>query len=346
MAVIFNYRKKHGYSYLWNACAGLQQPAVHTHTDIYTMNISQRYPKRQMKTTLYVTAGSITLALGIIGIFLPLLPTTPFLLLSAWFYCRSSSRLYGWLAGHPVLGLYIRNYTYRKATTLSSKITAIVLLWITLLLCIFVFADTLWLKILLGAILIGVTWHLLSLRTLRPDEFVTLHRVRTNKQTARVAALADTIWREHYGYFIDASQLDYMLAGMQSAAAIKTQTDNGYDYYLLRCDGKYVGYTALRCDPDSIFLSKLYLLREARGKGFAAEVMTFAENRCRRHGKVKIRLTVNRANTGSIAAYHRMGFVTVREEVADIGNGYVMDDYIMEKNVAARPNATAQARKG
>ncbi len=308
------------------------------------MNRGAAHQQREMKTTLYVTAGSITLALGIIGIFLPLLPTTPFLLLSAWLYCRSSSRLYGWLVGHPVLGLYIRNYSYRKATTLPSKIMSITLLWATILLCIFVFADPLWLKIMLGTILVGVTWHLLSLRTLRPDEFVTLHRVRTRKRAASVAALADTIRREHRDDSIDASQPNRQFAALQSAEAVKAQTEDGYDYYLLRCAGKDIGYAALKRDPDSIFLSQLYLINEAHGKGFAEEAIAFAENRCRRYGKKKIRLTVNSTDTVGITAYSRMGFVPAHE-AADVVNGYVSDYCIMEKTVTERPVTSANVRK-
>ena len=83
----------------------------------------------------YIILGSTALALGMLGIFLPLLPTTPFLLLSAWFYCKGSDRLYGWLMSHPYLGSYIRNYREKRAITLQSKATAVSLMFVTILIC-------------------------------------------------------------------------------------------------------------------------------------------------------------------------------------------------------------------
>ena len=100
----------------------------------------------------YIILGSTALALGMLGIFLPLLPTTPFLLLSAWFYCKGSDRLYGWLMSHPYLGSYIRNYREKRAITLQSKATAVSLMFVTILICILFVAESLWLKILLAAI--------------------------------------------------------------------------------------------------------------------------------------------------------------------------------------------------
>ena len=95
----------------------------------------------------YIILGSTALALGMLGIFLPLLPTTPFLLLSAWFYCKGSDRLYGWLMSHPYLGSYIRNYREKRAITLQSKATAVSLMFVTILICILFVAESLWLKI-------------------------------------------------------------------------------------------------------------------------------------------------------------------------------------------------------
>lgn len=102
-----------------------------------------------------------------IGIFVPLLPTTPLLLLAAALYFKGSPRLYLWLTAHPRLGVYIRNYRENRAVTVQVKVAAISMLWATILLCIFLFAEPLWLKLLLAAVAIGVTIHLLSLKTLR-----------------------------------------------------------------------------------------------------------------------------------------------------------------------------------
>jgi len=118
-----------------------------------------------------VLAGSAFLALGIIGIFLPLLPTTPFLLLAAACYFRSSQRFYNWLINNKLLGKYIRNYRDGNGISLNVKIFTISLLWITIG-CSALFAvDALFVRIILIIIAIGVTVHVLSVRsTARPKQ--------------------------------------------------------------------------------------------------------------------------------------------------------------------------------
>ena len=116
---------------------------------------------------LYILFGTLSLILGIIGVFLPLLPTTPFLLLTAALYVRSSPRLYHWLLHQKYLGNYIRNFRENKAIPLRAKIISISLIWITILNCIFFIAPYLWLKILLLLIAIGTSYHILSFKTLK-----------------------------------------------------------------------------------------------------------------------------------------------------------------------------------
>ena len=117
--------------------------------------------------TLYIALGTLSLALGILGIFLPLLPTTPFLLLTAALYCKSSPRLYNWLLNHKHLGPYIRNFRENKAIPLRAKIISLVLMWGTMLYCIFFLVPLVWVKILLFLIAVGVTYHILSFKTLK-----------------------------------------------------------------------------------------------------------------------------------------------------------------------------------
>jgi uncharacterized membrane protein YbaN (DUF454 family) len=111
--------------------------------------------------------GSISLALGVAGIFIPLLPTTPFLLLTATLYLKGSFRLYNRLINHKYLGVYIRNFRENKAIPLRVKIVSVSLVWITILYCIFFIADPLCLKVLLLCIAAGVSYHILSFKTLR-----------------------------------------------------------------------------------------------------------------------------------------------------------------------------------
>lgn len=111
--------------------------------------------------------GSISLALGIIGIFVPMLPTTPFLLLSAALYFRSSPKLYDWLMSHPHLGPYIRNFRENKAIPLRVKIISVTLVWCTLLYCALGIATELWLKVFFVALATGITIHILHYKTLK-----------------------------------------------------------------------------------------------------------------------------------------------------------------------------------
>ena len=112
--------------------------------------------------------GAVALVLGLVGIFVPLLPTTPFLLLAAALWVRSSPWLYGWLVSHRRLGPYIRQFREHRAIPLRAKVISVALLWATLLYCIVAVVDRLWwVQLLLLAVAVGVTWHILSFATLR-----------------------------------------------------------------------------------------------------------------------------------------------------------------------------------
>ena len=122
-----------------------------------------------MKKIFLLIAGTITLILGIIGIILPILPTTPFLLLSATCYCKSSKKLYTWLLEHKVLGIYIRSYILYSAITIQAKIISIIALWGVMSSTIIFFIDPTWLRILLIFIAVGVTTYILRIQTLTKD---------------------------------------------------------------------------------------------------------------------------------------------------------------------------------
>ena len=116
---------------------------------------------------ILIILGSICLILGVIGIFLPLLPTTPFLLLAATFYVRSSEKLYQWLIHQKYLGTYIRNFREHRAIPLRAKAISISMVWITLIYCALMISDEIWIKILFMVLAISVTWHILSYKTLK-----------------------------------------------------------------------------------------------------------------------------------------------------------------------------------
>jgi uncharacterized membrane protein YbaN (DUF454 family) len=114
-----------------------------------------------------IAIGTLCVGLGLLGIFLPVLPTTPFLLLAAACYCRSSKRFYSWLINNRWLGKYIRNYREKKGMALNLKIYIISLLWITILLSVIFAVDLLLVRILLIIIAVAVTVHISRIKTLR-----------------------------------------------------------------------------------------------------------------------------------------------------------------------------------
>jgi len=111
--------------------------------------------------------GLISLGLGILGAFLPVLPTTPLLLLSAALFLRGNRRLYDWLMNHPKLGVYISNFMKHKAIPLRVKVVAVSMLWITLLYCAIWVAGHWAFRLFFILIAIGVTIHILSYKTLK-----------------------------------------------------------------------------------------------------------------------------------------------------------------------------------
>ena len=116
---------------------------------------------------VYVVLGILFCVLGVIGIFVPLLPTTPFLLLSAVLFFRSSPRLYHLLLNHPQLGPYIRNFREHKAIPLRIKIISVSLVWLTILHAVFFLLDSWILEILLLILAVCITVYILHFRTLR-----------------------------------------------------------------------------------------------------------------------------------------------------------------------------------
>ena len=117
------------------------------------------------RNILYIISGSISLALGTLGIFLPLLPTTPFYLLTAWLYMKGSEKLYRKVMSNKFFGTIVRDFQENKTIPLKTKIITVSLLWITILSSAFFFVSVLWAKILLIVIAIGVTIHILSYKT-------------------------------------------------------------------------------------------------------------------------------------------------------------------------------------
>lgn len=155
-------------------------------------------------------------------------------------------------------------------------------------------------------------------------------KVQTDSEIDRVVSLATLIWHEHYDPIIGSDQVTYMLEHFHSQAAIGKQIEGeNYLYYLISHDGRNVGYIGVQPNGDELFLSKLYILSTAREKGLGRKAMSYIVDLAFELKLTKIRLTVNKNNTGSIKAYEKMGFQKTDAVVADIGGGFVMDDYEM-----------------
>lgn len=158
--------------------------------------------------------------------------------------------------------------------------------------------------------------------------------VSTSEEVAELSRLASVIWQEYYVSIITLEQIDYMIQKYQSESAITEQIyQQGYEYYFIQRDDSPVGYMSVKQEEGKLFLSKFYIGKEHRGQGYASQALAFLEQLCIEQSMNLIWLTVNRHNESSIAVYEKKGFQTVREQVADIGNGFVMDDFVMEKEI-------------
>ena len=127
--------------------------------------------KNRVIRALLLVAGTISLTLGAIGIFLPILPTTPFLLLSAACYLRSSERMHKWLLGNRWFGEYIRNYQEGRGIPLKTKIVAMAFLWVAIIYSAFFALDEILVaQVALLLIALGVSVHLIRWPTLKKQQ--------------------------------------------------------------------------------------------------------------------------------------------------------------------------------
>lgn len=123
-----------------------------------------------IKKGILVTSGTFFLVLGFIGIFIPLLPTTPFLLLAAACYVRGSKRFYNWLIKNKWLGKYIKNYQEGRGIPLNIKIISILVLWLTIVFSTFIIVSNFIIQIILFIIASGVTIHIMTIKTPNRNE--------------------------------------------------------------------------------------------------------------------------------------------------------------------------------
>jgi len=113
-----------------------------------------------VKRRILIGAGTLSTGLGIIGVFVPILPTTPFLLLAAACYMRSSERFYRWLINDRIFGAYVRNYIEGKGMPVKTKMFTILLLWLTIALTVAFAVENMVVRIILLCVAVGVTAHI------------------------------------------------------------------------------------------------------------------------------------------------------------------------------------------
>ena len=164
---------------------------------------------------------------------------------------------------------------------------------------------------------------------------IEFEKVSTDENIECVVALAREIWTHHYANIIGKEQVEYMLVTFQNSSVIKSQIVDGAEYYLAKMENNVIGYIGLgpNKDKDKILLSKLYVKSAARGKGAGKGILDFVESKCVAEDATLVWLTVNKMNDGAIKWYKRRGFEIIEKVKIDVGCGYFMDDYIMEKRI-------------
>ncbi len=160
---------------------------------------------------------------------------------------------------------------------------------------------------------------------------VEIKKVKYLPELRKVAELADEIWHECFPGIITEAQIDYMVEKFQSLDAMCRQIEEqGYTYLSVYDGGELCGYIGIKPENDErLFLSKLYLRSDRRGRGIASIMLDKVAEEARILGKTSVYLTVNKHNDHAVSVYKKRGFEVTDLIVTDIGNGFVMDDFVM-----------------
>jgi ribosomal protein S18 acetylase RimI-like enzyme len=147
----------------------------------------------------------------------------------------------------------------------------------------------------------------------------------------RIAHLAGVIWRSYYPRIISRAQIEYMLGRMYDLTTLENELSNGICFDRLLIGDKLAGFTSYGPVGHAMKLYKLYIHPDSQRRGLGTQMLHRVEQLARARGFPKVVLGVNKANSQAITAYEKNGFL-IRESICtDIGGGFVMDDYIMEK---------------
>lgn len=158
--------------------------------------------------------------------------------------------------------------------------------------------------------------------------------LENQEKIRELSELASQIVKEHYDPILGSEQNDYMIEKFQSVPAITEQLQHGYRYYLICGEkGEKEGFLGFYPKEKEMYISKFYLHRDFRGRGLSKRMLDFVVEETKKLGLERITLNVNKYND-AIQAYEKLGFVRLRDEVNDIGHGYVMDDYVYLYQIA------------
>jgi ribosomal protein S18 acetylase RimI-like enzyme len=173
-----------------------------------------------------------------------------------------------------------------------------------------------------------------------PTASLAIHPAGVDEIPA-LRALAERIWRVSYAVMLTPGQIDYMLAWMYAPETIAREMAEGVIWESAWLGTELVGFHSCTPEPASgrIKLNKLYLLPEYQGQGLGQQLLDRVHQLTAQCGARQVWLQVNKQNTRAIGAYRRAGYTVERSAVFDIGGGFVMDDFIMTRNVEA-PDAS------
>ena len=152
------------------------------------------------------------------------------------------------------------------------------------------------------------------------------------EQLSIVIDLTKKIWPVAYGEILSKAQLDYMIHKFYNETALRELMQKGHVFYLAQDDKeKYVGFLSyeINSEPNKTKIHKIYVLPETQGTGLGRQFFELVKEKALEKNQNAIFLNVNKYNK-AIHFYNKLGFTKVKDEVIDIGNGYVMDDYVME----------------
>jgi GNAT superfamily N-acetyltransferase len=158
-------------------------------------------------------------------------------------------------------------------------------------------------------------------------------RLAQDHELPMISALAGHIWRAHYPSILSTAQIEYMLASMYDVKQLRQDVERGVTYELLRENDRPIGFCGYEEIDSELKLHKLYLEVTEHGRGLGSLLLKHVEDEARRRKLKAVVLAVNRRNEKALRAYRRNGYTTRLEFKKDIGNGFVMDDYLLAKSL-------------